>query len=163
MRRPCILWIDDEVSGDPFRILLEQVFARFLPDVTLLLASGNDEALQLLEDAFDRVALIIQDCDRDYGRCLCGVPHSGGTDSGRRFHQEILGVQFPKIPVVYCTGAEYGDFPENAVRLYKPFRVELLSDFMRSYLSLTDGLPTLSSSSERLCPTRAGRLSGREP
>ena len=132
---PRILWVDD---NSDLNNVIKVVLARDLPDVATLFASGNDEALELLRTHHGRFNLIIQDCQRASGLCLGAGPDMFGLDSGLRFHQKILKADFPRIPVIYCTGSsDFCCVPANAVVLAKAMRLDVLPDFIQSYLNIT--------------------------
>ena len=125
---PRILWIDDELN---IRKNARAWLAQLLPQVTVFIVEGNDEALDLLREHCGQFDLVVQDCDRPLGRCLGGDSEKSYRRAGIRFEEEILNVDFQDIPVVYCTG-DVSFAPEGAVVWQKPFRVKELPDLILS-------------------------------
>ena len=95
-------------------------------------AQGNDSALAILERHSDNIGLIVQDCQRPYGRCLGGDTRREEGDSGIRFLREILRQRYPSIPVIFMTGDwSISKMPNlNALFLIQPFKIEELKNIV---------------------------------
>jgi len=95
-----ILWIDDHI-GD-FHVPLLEFALRTGFD--LVEASGNDEALHILENPEARIDLLIQDLQRPTGACLTPEETDDGELTGLAFYSKHVRRLRPHLDCIFVTG-----------------------------------------------------------